>query len=356
MGQLDRAALHAGRAGEHEPALGGEADRPGWSAPTLPDVVDPASMSADRGPHTHEAVFFTGTEDLVDAVAPALHAALETGNHVVLGCAEQNNRALRTALGDDRRIVHLPRSVVYKKAVTAVSYYRELTLRRVSHGSAGVLLLAQVDFGADPAAWDEWRRFEALCNRSLAGLPLWNVCAYDTQALREPVLATAELTHRVVRRPDFRGANPMYVDAAELLRLPASEHEPVPELEPAMHVRDVCDLTGLRLGLEELLRRNRVPAAAADDMVHAVHEIAGNAVQHGAPPVTAQVWLPPGRIVCTVTDQGPGVGDPLPGRLHDGADERQETGIGLWLARQCCDELVTMRNDEGFTVRVVKRR
>jgi anti-sigma regulatory factor (Ser/Thr protein kinase) len=244
---------------------------------------------------------------------------------------------------------------VYKKAVTAVSYYRELTLRRVRDGSAGVLVLAQVDFGADPGAWDEWRRFEALCNRSLAGLPLRNLCAYDMQALRDPVLATAELTHRVVRRPGFRGANPTYVDAAELLRLPGSDDEPVPELGPAMHVRDVRDVTRLRHRLEELLRRNRVSAAAVEDMVHAVHEIAGNAVQHGAPPVTAQVWLPPGRIVCAVTDQGPGLGDLVPGRLHDGGDER-EPRIGLWLARQCCDELVTMRNDEGFTVRVVKRR
>jgi anti-sigma regulatory factor (Ser/Thr protein kinase) len=81
--------------------------------------------------------------------------------------------------------------------------------------------------------------------------------------------------------------------------------------------------------------------------------VATNGLRHGEPPVTVRAWVSPGRFVCTVTDRGAGFDDPFAGYVRGGGEDLPEGRLGLWLARQLCDEVTTSRTPEGFTARLV---
>jgi hypothetical protein len=57
-------------------------------------------------------------------------------------------------------------------------------------------------------------------------------------------------------------------------------------------------------------------------------------------------------VLCTVTDQGPGLDNPLAGYTPIQTDDPHYAGAGLWLARQCCDQLDAIAGPDGFTVRL----
>jgi anti-sigma regulatory factor (Ser/Thr protein kinase) len=54
--------------------------------------------------------------------------------------------------------------------------------------------------------------------------------------------------------------------------------------------------------------------------------------------------------VCEVSDDGPGIDDPLAGFLPPRAG--QEGGAGLWVARQLTRQLELVPSPHGFSVRL----
>ena len=64
-----------------------------------------------------------------------------------------------------------------------------------------------------------------------------------------------------------------------------------------------------------------------------------NAVRHGRPPVGLRLWTAADRIVCTISDGGPGWDDPFAGYGPAHGDDLSRGGMGLWLARQLCDHV-----------------
>jgi len=103
--------------------------------------------------YIHEAVYFDSARELVGATAPLLRTALANGEDVALVCSDANNRALLDALGEDDRVVVLPRPEIYTKAVSAVAYFRDFVEERVTAGATRVCVLGEVDFGTAAARW-----------------------------------------------------------------------------------------------------------------------------------------------------------------------------------------------------------
>jgi anti-sigma regulatory factor (Ser/Thr protein kinase) len=303
--------------------------------------------------YVHEAVFYDTTQQLLDVTTPLLRQALDQGDDVALVCTDANNEALAAALGDDDRILVLPRAGIYRKAVTALTCFRDLVRERAAAPGHRLCILGEVDFGVDDHALDEWRRYEALLDHALSPFALWSLCGYDTQVLPDQVLATAELTHPYLRRDGMQAANPAHVDPAEMLRLTDSDDALVPEIEPALTIERVLDLSELHQELETLLRAEGVSQERVEDIVIAVHEAATNGLRHGEPPVTVRAWPARGRVVCTVTDRGAGFDDPFAGYLRGAGEELPEGRFGLWLTRQLCRDVVMSRTPEGFTARLV---
>jgi anti-sigma regulatory factor (Ser/Thr protein kinase) len=96
------------------------------------------------------------------------------------------------------------------------------------------------------------------------------------------------------------------------------------------------------------------PEDVLDDFLLAVDEMTSNALRHGRPPVGLRLWLSDDRIVCTISDCGPGFDDPFAGYGPAHGEDLSRGGMGLWLARQLCDH-VDITHDDGVRVRLTVR-
>jgi anti-sigma regulatory factor (Ser/Thr protein kinase) len=102
------------------------------------------------------------------------------------------------------------------------------------------------------------------------------------------------------------------------------------------------DLSRLRRCLADVVRLAGLAEPRRSDFVLAVHEVTGNAVQHGGGRGRARLWYADGALRCRVTDDGPGLSDQaIPDALPDpcSCPDFDEDGRGLWLARELSDRL-----------------
>ncbi len=114
-------------------------------------------------------------------------------------------------------------------------------------------------------------------------------------------------------------------------------------------------LAELRHQLGAVLARWVPDRDRCEDLHLAVSEIAANAFRHGTSPVSARVWAGSGRIVCAITDQGPGVTNVVAGFQPAHGDDLSRGGMGLWLARKLWDHVDLVRGPASFTVRLGTR-
>ena len=102
---------------------------------------------------------------------------------------------------------------------------------------------------------------------------------------------------------------------------------------------------GSRAGLSEGRTR---------DLVLAVHELAANAVRHGAGRGRLRLWATPDGVRCEVSDHGAD-GDGPGAEAADAALWHVEPGHGLWLVRQIADG-ASVRSDPSGTVAALSFR
>jgi anti-sigma regulatory factor (Ser/Thr protein kinase) len=102
-----------------------------------------------------------------------------------------------------------------------------------------------------------------------------------------------------------------------------------------------------------------IPEGRIRDVVLAVHELAANAVRHGAGQGRVQLWITGDDIRCEVTDAGaPSAGangDRPDASSRDAAQWPVEHGHGLWLVRQVADQ-ASLDSGPSGTVAVVNFR
>jgi anti-sigma regulatory factor (Ser/Thr protein kinase) len=91
------------------------------------------------------------------------------------------------------------------------------------------------------------------------------------------------------------------------------------------------------------------------DLVLAAQELAANAIRHGraapASPGRLRLWREDNRVVCEVTDRGPGMADPAAAGTKRAAIGAS-AGRGLWIVRQIGDGVEIASGPDGVTVRV----
>ncbi|HEY0532985.1 MAG TPA: ATP-binding protein [Actinoplanes sp.] len=73
-------------------------------------------------------------------------------------------------------------------------------------------------------------------------------------------------------------------------------------------------------------------AQVRDDAVLVAHELATNVIRHGGGFGRLRMWRESGRIVCRVSDCGPGMS-----ALVAEPETRRPGGRGLWIARRLAD-------------------
>ncbi len=111
---------------------------------------------------------------------------------------------------------------------------------------------------------------------------------------------------------------------------------------------DSGTLYALRAAVQAHASQAGMPADRAGDMVLALHELAANAIVHGAGRGRLRMWRVAGALSCEVLDGG--APDP-DGRAGPGGPVKDPwpalDGHGLWLVRQVADRLELLSSPRG---------
>jgi anti-anti-sigma factor len=119
---------------------------------------------------------------------------------------------------------------------------------------------------------------------------------------------------------------------------------------------DGDSLYALRAAVSAHALEAGLPQGRIGDLVVAVHELAANAVRHGAGHGRLRVWKQDQALLCLVADDGP----PQEARAADGTEQqsrdaalwRTDSGHGLWLVRHLADQLSLSSGPHGTTATV----
>ena len=115
---------------------------------------------------------------------------------------------------------------------------------------------------------------------------------------------------------------------------------------------DAGTLSGLRKAVLAEAAAAGMPGDRAADVMLAVHELAANAVRHGAGHGRLRLWADGQALHCQVTDDG------LAAQDHaklDTAAWGREHGHGLWIIDKVADQVIMDRARFGTTVTVTFR-
>jgi anti-anti-sigma factor len=118
---------------------------------------------------------------------------------------------------------------------------------------------------------------------------------------------------------------------------------------------DADSLYALRAAVAAHATQAGLPPGRADDLVIAVHELAANAVRHGAGHGRLRIWKSDRALICEISDDGlpPAADDNLPPAAGDRlAQWRTEPGHGLSLVRQVADQ-TSLRSGPSGTLATI---
>jgi anti-sigma regulatory factor (Ser/Thr protein kinase) len=322
-------------------------------------VVDPEGPAGDDRPgdHGHGAAVVGTERELLDATLPFLDAGLRAGDLVALTCPPETVELLSRELGERARALESePRmSLLGSRAPDALTMCQRYLERAMATGSGRLRVVAEVDFGSQPADWREGQRFESVYNRLLGNAPVSAICVYDRRRVPAPVADSAAATHPALVRGTIWSASPTFQDPGAYVPSLPLPREPVEDGEPVFAIDDAPTLAGLRRQLGAVLAA-RVPDREQQGDLHlGASEIASNAFRHGVRPVSARVWADGDRIVCAISDSGTSFRDPLSGFVPAYGPDLSRGGMGLWLARKLWDHVDILPSPAGLTVRLSTR-
>ena len=327
-------------------------ERPSPASPAL--LTGPEHSSV---PHGHGASVVASDSELLATALPFLEAGLRAGDLVALACPDASAALICEALGEQATNVESePRmTLLGSRPPDALTVCRRFVERASGSGSGRLRVLADIDFGPEPADWREGQRFEAVFNRLMGDAPVEAVCLYDERRLSPQVIQSAAATHPLLVRGARWDDSPGYQDPATYVPSLPLPREPVEDGEPVFVVEEATSLPGLRHQLGAVLAARVPDRDQREDLHLAVAEIAANAFRHGAPPVGARVWSDGDRIICTISDRGTSWGDPFSGYLPAHGFDLSHGGMGLWLARKLWDHVDVLPTTDGLTIRLSSR-
>jgi anti-sigma regulatory factor (Ser/Thr protein kinase) len=311
----------------------------------------------DAAVQTHGAAVIGSDAELLATALPFLDAGLRAGDLVALTCPPETVDLICAELGKRASAVESdPRiSLLGSRAPDALTMCSRYLERAMAAGSGRLRVVAEVDFGGQPADWREGQRFESVYNRLMVGAPVSAVCLYDRRRLPEQVVASAAATHpQLVRGEDWHASGGFQDPGTYVPSLPVPR-EPFEDGEPIFVVENAPTLAGLRHQLGAVIASRVRDRDQQEDLHLAASEIAANAFRHGVRPVSARVWAEGDRLVCVIADRGTSYSDPFSGFAPAHGPDLSNGGMGLWLARKLWDHVDVLPTDEGLAVRLSTR-
>ena len=294
------------------------------------------------GQFSHDLLLHDGEDQLVDGARAFVDRGLASGGKVIVHGPDERVARLRDALGSHPRLRYGPTRDLFRCSIGAL-FAAQLRLAQ-SPEPRGLWALGIVSPCEACAPGASWARFESLVNEVLGDYDFHSLCACDVRTLPAPLLDVGRATHPHVSNGAARATNPEYRHPADFLADPIAAGPEPPEVEPVVtaHLYDLREVSRVRHLVEGHALRSAVPRAATEGLVTALNEVLVNALTHGAAPAHLSLWVEDSKLTCQVVDSGPGTPEPLAGVRYP----TPSGPLGLWVARQSCEDVV-IRNLPG---------
>jgi anti-sigma regulatory factor (Ser/Thr protein kinase) len=111
---------------------------------------------------------------------------------------------------------------------------------------------------------------------------------------------------------------------------------------------DLDGLVALRSAVAAHADRLGLPLDRVQELVLVAHELASNAIRHGAGTGRLRIWAGDGMVHCEISDPGPGFANPGD-KSYWQPPVDQLGGRGLWLAYHLCDDFDLVSGPDGTT-------
>jgi anti-sigma regulatory factor (Ser/Thr protein kinase) len=294
----------------------------------------------------HSLFVYDDDNALAGKMAQFVGWGLADSQPVIVVLERWKRELLADALGSDAdTISFLDRGAFLSRPEAAVAGFDGMFRRLERDGATAIRVFGEPRWDVH-AEWNSWISFEAILNRAFVHHPVWLLCGYDAREVPEPVLDGAFETHPEVLTDDW-ARSPHYHDPEDVV----SSRTPTPAPLTNLHA---LRLHGGPRGFRESLRAELVAAGVsqleAENMLVAAGEVLANAQRHGGETLSVSVGRVGDRFVCEVSDDGPGINDPLAGFLPPRPGHAD--GAGLWVARQLTRQLELVPSPNGSSVRL----
>jgi anti-sigma regulatory factor (Ser/Thr protein kinase) len=296
----------------------------------------------------HEAFLYTSAGEFASLTASFVAEGLDNDESAVVISSAENLEAFRDAVDEFSPLVFLVEGDDwYRKPAETVGRWVGFVEGQVAKGRSRVRGVGEIAPLRRGQAVDEWLHYESILNTLLTPLPLWVLCAYNTEALPDSIIAGARTSHPTVIEQGSTSTSDSYVSPggtpARSLALDGRTRQ----------TRWPVDVPATCAYVEAEARRAGIPEWQLQQLLAAAGEVARNAFVHGGVPVFVTAWGDDEDFVCQIEDGGAGIADGVVGYRPptNGND-----GWGLWLARQITDSLEVGRGPYGSAVRLTIHR
>ena len=295
----------------------------------------------------HSLFIYDNDDQMVESMAPFLRSGLASGERAVVVLDRRKWERLAGALGSDSdEVLYVERDTFYTRPEAALLGYDGTLRRFVRDGASAIRVFGELPRCETDAEVNLWLTYEAILNRAFDHHPVWVVCGYDTREVPEPLLKGALDTHPEVLTEGW-GDSLHYHEPDDVVR----SRTPTPAPLAGLHLLPLGGgPRGFRKALSEELQAASVSEPEAGNLLVAAEEVLANAQRHGGETLSVQVGLVGDRFVCEVSDDGPGMDDPLAGFLPPRPGNTD--GAGLWVARQLTRQLELVPSPRGAIVRI----
>ncbi|MBJ7329152.1 MAG: sensor histidine kinase [Solirubrobacteraceae bacterium] len=292
----------------------------------------------------HDALLYTGTDDLIEQLLPFARDGLDAGDAVLVALEASKLTRLRAALGADAARVHfLDMHVIGRNPARILAAWQDFAAAEAAPGRTlrGVGEPLWPGRGIDEL--DECERHEALLNVAFADRDdFWLVCPYDVAALDDNAIACSYVTHPVVVEDGHPAPSSRYVADPDILDGALAE----PVASPDVLAFASASLSDVRRLVVDRAEAVGVGPSRARELMFAVNEAATNSIRHGGGNGELRLWHDGRTLWYEVRDQGE-IHDPFVGRRRPVPG--QVGGYGLWLINGLAD-LTQIRSSPGRSV------
>jgi anti-sigma regulatory factor (Ser/Thr protein kinase) len=300
----------------------------------------------------HPALVYGSVDEFLVAMVPYVEAGIDRGEPVFAAVGTEEASALRAEVGDVRGVHVQDTNEWHPVPATRLRAFHLFVNEQLRAGAGRIRLAGEPVWGAvgRPEFVREWARYESILNAVLAPFPVTLVCTYPEWRLDPEIVQDALLTHPSLGINGGSRPSEHFEDPASLVARWNPPLSPPPaDAERAAPVQP----TAARAFVTEKAERGGVSPRRILDLVLATSEIASNVMAHGGGRATLLSWRDGDYFVCQIEDEGAGLADVLAG--YRPPSLAQESGRGLWLARQVVDLLQIVPTPTGTAVRLYVR-